>query len=372
MMTAVKECLGEVSVKPLCASLGLSRETYYRRLRPPRQRTARLRPVPVRALSTAEQGKVLETLHSDRFVDRAPEQVYASLLDAGIYLCSPRTMYRVLAAHREVRERRDQARHPRYAKPMLEATAPNQVWSWDITKLLGPEKWSYFYLYVLLDVFSRYVVGWMLAQSESAELARRLVRESCDRHAIDAGTLTLHSDRGAPMTSKTLGQMLADLGVERSLSRPRTSNDNPFIESHFKTLKYSPGFPDRFRAGYAEALANCRRFFPWYNDEHHHSGLAGLTPADVHFGRVDHALALHEDALRTAFAAHPERFVRGLPRVASPPAAVWINPPASSFELGAAVALETPSDRSRAATAVTSRRLTPYSLNSSAQVSQTC
>lgn len=372
MIAAVSERAGDVSVTSLCTSIGLSRETYYRRRRPPRQRAARLRRPPVRALGAVEQGEVLETLHSDRFVDRAPEQVYAALLDAGIYLCSPRTMYRVLAAHREVRERRNQARHPRYAKPTLQATAPNQVWSWDITKLLGPEKWSYFYLYVVLDVFSRYVVGWMLARSESAELARRLVRESCDRHAIDAGTLTLHSDRGAPMTSKTLAQMLADLGVERSLSRPRTSNDNPFIESHFKTLKYSPGFPDRFRAGHGEALAHCRRFFPWYNDEHHHSGLAGLTPADVHFGRVDHALALREDALRTAFAAHPERFVHGMPRVASPPGAVWINPPSSCLDLGAAVALETRSDRSRAATAVTSRRLTPYSLNSSTQVSQTC
>jgi putative transposase len=281
-------------------------------------------------------------------------------------------MYRILAAHREVRERLDQARHPRYARPVLEATAPNQVWSWDITKLLGPEKWSYFYLYVVLDVFSRYVVGWMLAHSESAELARRLVRESCDRHAIQADTLKLHSDRGAPMTSKTLGQMLADLGVERSLSRPRTSNDNPFIESHFKTLKYSPGFPDRFYGGYAEALANCRRFFPWYNDEHHHSALAGLTPADVHLGRTDHALALREDALRTAFLLHPERFVRGMPRVASPPAAVWINPPSSSFDLGAAGALETRSDRSRVAAAVTSPFSPPYSVNSSHQVSHTC
>jgi putative transposase len=225
----------------------------------------------------------------------------------------------------------------------------------------GPEKWNYFYLYVVLDIFSRYVVGWMLAQSESAELARRLVLETCAKHAIDRDKLTIHSDRGAPMKSKVLAQLLADLGVEKSFSRPHTSNDNPFIESHFKTLKYGPGFPDRF-ASQDDALTHCRRFFPWYNDAHHHSALADLTPADVHFGHADHVLALREDVLRSAFEQHPERFVRGMPRVASLPSAVWINPPSNPN--GAPIALETPSDPSRVAIEVPGHPVTQYSLNS--------
>ena len=319
----------EVNVAALCDALDVPRATYYRTRRPPRPRVVKPKRAPARALDAAERRAVLDVLHSERFLDRAPSEVVATLLDEGTYHCSERTMYRILAGEREVRERRNQARHPHYTKPELLADAPNRVWTWDITKLLGPAKWSYFYLYVVLDIYSRYVVGWLLAHSENAELAKRLVRASCERHRIDPGSLTIHSDRGSPMTSRTLAQTLAALGVERSLSRPHVSNDNPFVESHFKTLKYAPGFPDRFHGGYPQALEHCRRFFPWYNDEHRHGGLAGLTPHDVHFGHGNHVLAKREDVLRAAFAQHPERFVRGLPHVASLPSAVYINPPAA-------------------------------------------
>ena len=331
-MSAIDEHRHEAGVAPLCSALGLPRETYYRRHRPPRPRPVRPRPRSARALSEPERSEALELLHSERFVDRAPWEVYATLLDEGRYLCSTRTMYRLLGENRELRERRNQLRHPEYKKPELLATGPNQVWSWDITKLLGPVKWTYFYLYVVLDIFSRYVVGWMLARSESAELARRLIRETCERHGIEPGELILHADRGAPMRSKTLAQTLADLGVESSFSRPHTSDDNPFSEAQFKTTKYWPGFPDRFHGGFDEALAHLRCFFPWYNDEHHHSALAGLTPAQVHFGRAGVVLAEREQVLRAAYDRHPERFVRGLPRVAPLPSAVWINPPTVAGE----------------------------------------
>lgn len=326
-MAAVDEHRSVVGVKPLCDALAVSRETYYRRTRPRQAGPRRRRPRPARALSDQERSTVLELLCSERFVDRSPPEVYGTLLDEGIYRCSTRTMYRVLKANKAVCERRDQLRHPEYKKPELIATAPNQVWSWDITKLLGPTKWSYFYLYVVLDIYSRYVVGWMLARSENAELARRLFRECCEKHGIEPGELVVHSDRGPAMTSKTLAQLLADLGVEKSLSRPHVSNDNPFSESAFKTLKYSPGFPDRFGGGFDHALGHCRSFFSWYNDEHHHGGLVGLTPAQVHFGRAETVLAEREQVLRAAYDRHPERFVRGLPRVAPLPSAVWINPP---------------------------------------------
>jgi len=357
-MEVVDQHRDVAGVKPLCSALDVPRETYYRRRRPlPRFHVSR--PTSTRALSADERQHVLDALHSERFIDRTPAEVHATLLDERTYLCSLRTMYRILDGEHEVRERRNQARHPQYAKPELLATAPNQVWSWDITKLLGPVKWSYFYLYVALDIFSRYVVGWMLARSESAELASRLIRESCEKHAIDPGKLTLHSDRGPPMRSHTLAQMLADLGVEKSFSRPHTSNDNPFSESHFKTLKYGPGFPDRFLGGYDEALAYVRRFFDWYNDEHHHGSLAGLTPADVHFGHADHVLALREDVLRSAFRKHPERFVRGMPSVPSLPNAVWINPPSAPI-----AHLESRSDQARVACTVTDHFTQPCSLNS--------
>ena len=265
-------------------------------------------------------------LNADHHADLAVPQVYAQMLDQGRYLCSIRTMYRVLQQQGAVRERRDQLRHPSYKKPELLATAPNQVWSWDITKLLGPQKWTYFHLYVVLDIFSRYVVGWMVATRESTELAQRLVRDACEREGIVDGQLTVHSDRGPAMTSKPLALLYADLGVTRSLSRPHTSNDNPFSEAHFKTLKYRPDFPDRF-GSIEDARLKSAALLDWYNNHHRHSSLGLFTPADVHHGHVVQRLAIRDQALAAAFAAHPHRFVRGAPRAKRPPDAAWINPP---------------------------------------------
>jgi len=313
-----------------CAALGLSRATVYRRRRPRRTApvpTVRPRPTPARALRAEEQRAVLHVLHEPRFVDQAPREVYATLLDENRYLCSVRTMYRLLTAHGEVRERRDQLRHPNYTKPELLATRPNQVWSWDITKLLGPVKWTYYYLYVILDIFSRYVVGWMVAHRESNQLAQQLLGETCAKENIAPGTLTIHADRGTSMRSKPVALLLADLGVTKTHSRPHVSNDNPFSESQFKTLKYRPAFPDRF--GCAEdARAFCSPFFAWYNTEHHHTGLGLLTPAVVHHGRAHEVRARRQAALTAAWHATPERFVRRPPIAPAPPEAVWINPPA--------------------------------------------
>jgi putative transposase len=272
---------------------------------------------------------VLEQLHTPRFVDLAPGEVYATLLDEGRYLCSERTMYRVLAAHAEVRERRAQLRHPSYAAPELLARRPNELWSWDITKLLGPAKWTYFYLYVMLDVFSRYVVGWMVAHRESATLAEQFIRETCARQAIAPEQLTVHADRGSAMTSKPVAMLLADLGVTKTHGRPHVSNDNPFSEAQFKTLKYRPAFPGRF-GSIQDARAHCHVFFPWYNTEHHHVGLGLLTPADVHHGRAEQRVAARATVLATAYAARPERFPAGPPAPAAMPTAVWINPPKRS------------------------------------------
>ena len=314
-----------VGVAPACRALGVSRATWYRRQRsaPGRQQP---RKTPARALSQCERERVLDVLASARFVDRSPAEVVATLLDEGQYLCSERTMYRILAAQQPVRERRNQLAHPHYTKPELVATAPNQTWSWDITRLLGPKRWTYFYLYVLLDIFSRYVVGWMVAERESAALAARLIEQSCLKQAIPPQVLTLHSDRGAPMTSKCTAQLLADLGVTRSLSRPQVSDDNPFSEAQFKTLKYHPGFPGRF-ADIAAAIAFCRSFFPWYNTEHRHAGIAMLTPDDVHHARAQRILQQREHTLRRAWNQHPERFVHGSPKPQPLPKEVWINPP---------------------------------------------
>src|ERR687898_3414990 len=256
---------------------------------------------------------------------------YATLLDEGVYHCSILTMYRILDDHGEVRERRDQLRHPVYSKPELLAEGPNQVWSWDITKLLGPAKWTYFYLYVILDVFSRYVVGWMVAHREQAELAERLIAETLAKQQVPAGQLTLHADRGSSMTSKPVAFLLADLGVTKTHSRPHVSNDNPYSESQFKTLKYRPGFPDRF-GSIQDARAFCQQFFGWYNAEHRHAGIAMMTPEAVHYG---HAAQLHQvraAVLAGAYAAHPERFVRKPPLPKPLPTAVWINPPESTQE----------------------------------------
>jgi putative transposase len=292
-------------------------------LPPPGPPTSRSHP---RALSVAEQQAMRDVLHSDRFQDAAPATVYATLLDEEIYLASERTMYRLLAAEGETRARRDQLVHPTYHKPELLATAPNQVWSWDITKLLGPAKWTYFYLYVILDIYSRYVVGWMVAHREQAELAERLIAETLAKQAIPADQLTLHADRGSSMTSKPVAFLLADLGVTKSHSRPYVSNDNPYSEAQFKTLKYRPGFPDRF-ASLEEARAFCQDFFRWYNAEHRHSGIGLLPPEVVHYGQAQAAYDARSQVLAAAYAAHPERFVRQMPRPPQLPTAAWINPP---------------------------------------------
>ncbi len=279
-MDAVNESADDPGgTKAAGEALGVSRATFYRRRRS--ELPAPRRPRRPRAIPEAERQQVLEVLNSERFVDGAPAQVHAALLDEGTYHCSVRTMYRILEENEQVKERRNQLRHPQYSRPELLATGPNQVWSWDITKLLGPTKWAYFYLYVVLDIFSRDVIGWLLAHSESATLAARLLRETREKQGVEPGDLTVHSDRGPSMTSKTVAQVLADLGATKSLNRPHVSNDSPFSESQFKTMKYRPGLPDRF-GSFEDALAFCRDFFYWYNTEHHHSGLGYLTPQQVH------------------------------------------------------------------------------------------
>lgn len=319
----VKDVGKQLGVAAACAAVGLSRATYYRQVREPKL-AAKPRPEPARKLPPAEREAVLAALHEDRFVDLAPMQVYVQLLEEGVYLCSPRTMHRILDENAESRERRNQLRHPRYEKPQLLATRPNELWSWDITKLLGPQKWTYYYLYVVLDVFSRYVPGWLLADRESGELAKQLMRETCERQGIEPGQLTVHGDRGGPMKSKTLAQFYADLGVTKTHSRPHVSNDNPFSESQFKTLKYRPEFPRRF--GSHEHARSCvADLLDWYNNEHHHSSLAWLTPHDVHYGLDDRRLAERAAVLERAYRAHPERFVRGLPKVPELERAVWID-----------------------------------------------
>ena len=324
-MKAAAELAGQVGVKPACDALGVCGATFYRRLRPMtgHQQPS---PTPARALSEKEQDEVFDILCSQRFVDRSPAEVVATLVDEGVYLCSERTMYRVLASRAAVQERRPQRTHPEYKKPELMATGPNQVWSWDITRLLGPKKWSYFYLYVILDIFSRYAVGWMVADRENSALAGRLIQQSCLKYGVQPRVLTLHSDRGAPMTSQCTAQLLADLGVTRSLSLPQVSDDNPFSEAQFKTLKYHPSFPGRFD-DQGQAKNFCRSFFPWYNAEHRHGGISMLTPEQVHFGLADEIIARREAVLRAAWAAHPDRFVSGEPKPKPLPEAVWINPP---------------------------------------------
>lgn len=327
-MHAAEQLACKAAIAPTCAALGVPRAAYYRRQATLAKPVAvtRARPPSPRALSTSERQTVREVLNSERFADQAPAEAYATLLDEGTYHCSIRTMYRVLHESDEVRERRNQLRHPAYHKPELLATAPNQVWSWDITKLLGPAKWTYYYLYVILDVYSRYVVGWLSASGESAVLARRLIRESCDKQRIESEQLTIHADRGPAMRSQTVAQLLATLGVVKSHSRPQVSNDNPFSESQFKTLKYRPGFPERFDSQ-EQGLAFCREFFPWYNDEHRHWGLGLLTPEVVHFGRAPAVLEARAQTLTAAYVAHPERFVQHPPRPLTLPEAVYINPP---------------------------------------------
>jgi putative transposase len=324
-MDAVTETGSKIGVAPACLALGLPRATYYRRLRPKSVSAPVRRPQP-RALPPEEREQVLAVLNEPRFADLAPPEVHATLLDEGTYLCSLRTMYRILDESGQVRERRDQLRHPEYKKPELMATGPNQVWTWDITKLLGPAKWTYFYLYVILDIFSRYVVGWTLATRECAAVAHALIEETCRRHGISPGQLTLHADRGVPMTSKPVAFLLADLSVTKSHSRPHVSDDNPFSEAQFKTMKYRPDFPARFGSE-EHARAHCRDFFPWYNEEHHHAGIGFFTPHDVHYGHAEAKRAARMQAMQAAYQAHPERFPHGMPTAPPLPQAVWINKP---------------------------------------------
>lgn len=328
-MRAAVEAGPEVGVTAACEALAISRATAYR----DRSRAGDDEPKPnvdgeahPRALDEAERAEVLEVLTSERFVDAAPREVYATLLDEGRYLCSVATMYRVLGSAAMTQERRNLARHPVYHKPELVATAPNQVWSWDITKLLGPVTWSYFYLYVILDIFSRYVVGWMVATRESARLAEHLIAETYARQGVEPGQLVLHSDRGSSMTSGLVAQLLAVLGVTKSHSRPHVSDDNPFSESQFKTLKYWSRWPERF-GSLEDARAYCQAFLRWYNAEHRHSGIGLHTPEAVHYGLAASRDEARAQALLSAYAAHPERFVRGTPRPPALPEAVWINPP---------------------------------------------
>jgi putative transposase len=311
-----------------CAALGISRASVHRQrfrlsasVMPPRPR-----PKPGRALTAPQRQEVLNLLHAPRFADQAPAEIYASLLDEGVYRCSIRTMYRLLDGNGEIRERRRQLRHPAYRKPELIAQRPNEVWSWDITKLKGPTKWSYFYLYVILDIFSRRVVGWCVADAETATLFRPLFDDAVAKHNVPPGQLTLHADRGGPMTAKATALLLADLGVTRSHNRPHTSNDNPFSESHFKTLKYQPRFPQSFGC-IEDARSFCRAFFDWYNRDHHHAGIGLMTPDQVHYGQTDAVHAARQVTLATAFRENPERFVNKPPAPPEKPTAAWINPP---------------------------------------------
>jgi putative transposase len=331
MQSVAMNC-AELGVRDACEAVGLARATWYRaqartsRGTPGPQSETRPRVASPRALSSAERQVVLDLVHEPRFFDLAVPQVWATALDEGQYFCSQRTMYRILDAHGEVRERRDQLRRPVYTKPELLATGPNQVWSWDITKLKGPRKWNHFHLYVILDIFSRKVVGWMVADCESAELAQELIAATIEKEGIAAGQLTIHADRGSSMKSNEVALLLSDLGVIKTHSRPRVSNDNPFSEAHFKTVKYRPDFPERF-GSLEDARAFCRRFFDWYNNQHRHSGIGLMTPADVHHGR---ALGVRGNRARTldaAYLRHPERFVRKPPTPPTLPTAVWINPP---------------------------------------------
>lgn len=326
-MIAITEQLAEtVGVSVACRALGVVRSSLYRSRLSVVVEPKSERRVSPRALQPAEKAEVREVLNSGRFQDQAPREVYATLMDEGIYLCSWRTMYRILDEHQEVRERRNQLQHPNYAKPQLLATQPNQLWSWDITKLLGPTKWTYYYLYNILDVFSRYSVGWLIAERESASLAEDLIAATCVRQGIQPNQLTIHADRGSSMTSKSVALLMADLGVTKTHSRPHVSNDNPFSESQFKTLKYRPNYPQRFGCQ-LDARAWAAEFFRWYNYEHHHTALGLLTPADVHFGRTQAILDQRQQVLLAAYQRYPERFVKGLSILSPLPAAVWINPP---------------------------------------------
>lgn len=323
-MRLVDDRPGELTIGAACAAVDLPRATYYR-TRSPETGAGSRRPSP-RRLSDTERARVLEALLSERFRDQPVREVWAQLLDEGTYLCSIRTMYRVLSENRAVRERRDQLRHPAYCRPELLATGPNQLWSWDITKLKGPHTWSCFHLYVVMDVYSRKVVGWMVAYRESATLAVELIRQCCQREGISRDQLTVHADRGPSMRSKPVAYLLADLGVTKTHSRPYTSTDNPFSESAFKTLKYQPDFPERF-GSIQDARAFLVQYFDWYNNEHRHTGIGLVTPAQRHNGADKIVHRERQAVLASFYQQHPERFVRGVPVPPKLPGEVWINRP---------------------------------------------
>lgn len=333
MTLAIQEMASQVPISVACTALGLPRSQYYRQqqsqaataAKPVEKAASKQHP---RALSAAETATVHNLLNSVRFQDQSPYQVYGTLLDEeGRYLCSIRTMYRILQRQGETTPRGRQRVQTSYKKPELLATAPKKVWSWDITKLRGPQKWTYYYLYVMLDIFSRYVVGWHIAPRESAAVGQELIAACCLEQGIAEEQLTIHADRGGPMTSKAVAQLLADLGVTRMHARPYTSNDNPYSEAQFKTMKYRPDYPDCF-GSLPDARGWARPFFRWYNHEHRHTALSLMTPATIHAGRGAAVLQERRKILSAAYAAHPERFVQGQPQPGRLPEAVWINPPA--------------------------------------------
>ena len=331
-MLAAHTLSQDIPKKSACEALELPRATFYRQLdtnahAPEKPKPDR--PRPPLALTPSEKQRVVDCLHSERFQDKAPHQVYATLLDEGEYHCSIRTMYRILTAlHGNVKERRKQVQRPAYTKPELLATGPNQVWSWDITKLKGPVKWTYYYLYVIMDIFSRYVVGWMVAHCEQQALAKRLIEKSCFKQEVETGQLTIHADRGSSMKSKVVAQLMADLGITKTHSRPHVSNDNPYSEAQFKTLKYCSAFPERF-GSIQDSRWFCRDFFHWYNKEHRHSGIALMTPEHVHYGLAQVILDYRSEVLKAAFKKNPRRFKDRVPKPPSLPKAAWINKPKS-------------------------------------------
>jgi putative transposase len=328
MIQAAEELAEIIGVSAACRALSVPRSSLYRAQQPKQEPSPR--PTPPRALSLEERAEVRAVLNSKRFWDCAPREVYATLLDEGDYYCHWRTMYRILEEHDEVHERRNQRHHPARIKPELRATGPNQLWSWDIVLLKGPNG-IYYYLYVIIDVFSRYVPGWMIADCEAAELAKVLIAETCAKQGIEPDHLILHADRGSAMRSKTVAQLLIDLGIARTHSRPHTPTDNPFSEAQFKTLKYRPDYPEQFD-GKEDARRWARAFFHWYNHEHHHTGLALMIPATVHYGQAEAVYEQRQQVLEAAYAAHPERFVRGKPTPPELPDEVWINRPVSEHE----------------------------------------
>ena len=329
MNAAADELAALIGRRRACAAVGMARASWYRNRtpRPEPMFGPRLPRTSPRQLADTERDELHELLIDERFVDMAPAEIYATLLDEGRYLASISTMYRELhRRHGAVIDRRCHATHPARTRPELHATAPNQVWSWDVTKLRGPAKGDWFFLYWILDVYSRYAVGWTIAAHETGEIAQRLISDTIAAHDVDATRLTIHADRGTQQTSRPVAQLYADLGITRSHSRPRVSNDNPYSEAGFKTFKYRPDFPRCFDS-LEHAVAHGDKFFDWYNFDHHHWGLALCTPAQVHHGQVDAVIAHRQHVLDTAYTAHPERFVRRPPIAKRPPDEAWINRP---------------------------------------------